>query len=170
MKQLLTERLILRSPKETDVDDIYIVYNQDFVMKNNVMNKKNRDEIIDMLEKDKHSNTWYMEEKNTKKVIGIINKRSDSLRFETNTCELSYWLGEQHSNKGYMTEALREVIDYLFKEENISGITCRVFEDNVYSAALLRKLGFAQEGRLENAVKSTDGVIYNDLLFYLVNK
>jgi len=169
MKELITKRLILRKPLETDLDDMYLIYNEDFVIKNNVMNKKNRDEVLEMLEKDKNSNVWYIEEKTSEKVIGVIYKNQDSLRYDTNTCDLSYWLGEKHSKKGYMYEALSAVIKYLFEDENISGITCRVFEDNPASIGLVKKLGFIQEGRLENAVKSLDGVIHNDCLFYLKN-
>ena len=169
MENLESKRLILRKAQMEDIDDLFEIRNQDNILKYNVMEKLTKVEMLEMIKVDMNSDVWYLEEKSSKKVIGTIHKHPDRVRYGTNTCDLSYWLGEQYAKNGYMSEAMELVIKYIFEVEKFSGITCRVFEDNIASKALLNKVGFIQEGRLENAVKSLDGVIHNDCLFYLKN-
>ena len=167
IRELSTERLLLRKPHFGDVEKIHDIHNSDFVQRYNVMPKLDKVGITIMLEKQMTMDTWVIEYRATGDPIGMIYKNDDSLRFKTNTCELSYWLGEDWAGQGIMAEALRAVISFLFDEADMSGITSRSFEDNERSYKLLEKLGFKREGRLENAVKSLDGVIHNDLIYYL---
>jgi len=68
-----------------------------------------------------------------------------------------------------MREAMEAVLTYLFNEEKLSGITVRVFEDNVNSRKFVERLGFKKEGLLTNAVKGYKDIIHNDVLYYLEN-
>lgn len=161
-----TSRLLIRPLEVKDAQVYTELRNQDFVRKYNVMELLTKDEAEEMIKNLKEGEVWAIESLDDKSYIGTIYKNQDSLRFGTGTCEISYWLGQKFANKGYMKEALKAFIEYLFSK-NYKGITVRAFEDNVYSAKLLEDLGFVREGRLTNAVKSTDGVIHTDLLFYL---
>lgn len=85
----------------------------------------------------------------------------------TGTEELSFWIDEEFSQKGLMKEAMKMVIDYLFNEEKLEGITVRVFEDNIASRAFIEKLGFVKEQILCNAVKGYKDIIHIDVLYYM---
>jgi ribosomal-protein-alanine N-acetyltransferase len=61
---------------------------------------------------------------------------------------LGYDLTPSHWNHGYMTEALRAVMDYGFKEMNLNRLEAYVMSGNLGSIQLLRKLGFQLEGVL----------------------
>ena len=52
--------------------------------------------------------------KETGKLIGMLYVGEDSLRYEVNSKEISYFLRQEESRKGYMKEALSALISYLF--------------------------------------------------------
>lgn len=165
-----TERLVLRKVRIEDVDTLYEARNSTFVLQHNAMKKITIDEmknlVIDHLKND---NIFCLELKETKNAIGMICINDDSLRFNTQTKELSYWLDEKYSFNGYMSEALSEIIDYLFSTSHIKGITARCFKENIASQNLLKKLGFKKEGILKNAVCDYRNIIHDDVLYYLEN-
>lgn len=169
-KEIQTKRLKLRPLKDTDYIDLFEIYNSDFVQKYNIMKKMELEELKDYFNESKDQEIWYIEVLETGKAIGQIHLSYDSIRYNTGTKNLSYWLGEQHARKGYMREALSAVIEHLFLEKGLSGITARVFSENEASLYFVGSLGFEREGFLKNAVKNFDGKIFDDVLFYLENK
>ncbi len=54
---------------------------------------------------------------------------------------IGYVLGKEYWNKGYMTEALKKICDYLF-EEGFDKILIRADEDNIGSNKVIQKCGF----------------------------
>lgn len=82
--------------------------------------------------------------------------------------EIGYWLRKSAEGHGYMTEAVRLVVDYLFGELQAQRIEIQCDERNTLSANVARRLGFAQEGLLRNDSRATDGTVRNSLVFSLV--
>lgn len=80
------------------------------------------------------------------------------------TAEVGFWLGEQHWNKGILSEALKFFCNYLFTEYNFNRLTANVFEGNPASRRVLEKTGFILEGTLKKSVfkqnKFLDQYIY----------
>ncbi|MDG2187864.1 MAG: GNAT family protein [Hyphomicrobiales bacterium] len=62
------------------------------------------------------------------------------------SCTIGYWVGENFSNKGYMTKALSLLISCLFNQYNINRIEAACLPDNIPSNKLLLRLGFTKEG------------------------
>lgn len=146
------------------------IRHSEFVMKYNAMSVYSEEQMKQQIDRDiQNENTWYMELKENHQMIGAIYLHQDSLRYNTQTVELSYWLSEEMSHQGYMSEALERIIQVQF-EKKIKGITARCFKDNIASKKLLTKLGFVHEGTLKNAVKGYHDKIYDDELYYLENK
>ncbi len=165
-----TERLILRKAVLADASELYPIRNSEFVLKYNAMEIYTSERMIKEVQNDSQKeNVWYMELKQTHHVIGVIYLHQDSLRYQTNTKELSYWMCEEESNKGYMSEALRAVIQHAFVNEKLKGITARCFDANIASRKVLEKLGFRLEGVLSNAVMGYQNIIFSDMLYYLSN-
>lgn len=69
-----------------------------------------------------------------------------------------------------MKEALGAVIEYLFESENLECIAARCFAPNTASLALLRSLGFQQNGCVPRCVKGYRDLIYDDVLHTLVRR
>jgi RimJ/RimL family protein N-acetyltransferase len=61
--------------------------------------------------------------------------------------ELGYWIARAHWGNGYATEAARAVLDMAFSGLRLSRIEAGHFADNIGSARVLAKLGFAPQGQ-----------------------
>lgn len=165
--ELQTERLTIRPLEKEDAEAFSMIRNQEFVMKYNVLEKITKEDAEEIIENCKKELTaWGIFYKDNAELIGVIFNDHDSLRYRTGTRGISYWLSEEYSGKGLMPEALKAFMNKLF-EDGYVGITIRVFEDNERSMILAKKLGFVEEGRLQNAVKGSFGDVHNDVLFYM---
>lgn len=71
------------------------------------------------------------------------------------TAELGYYLAEEYWGKGIMTEAVRQICEYVFGRSDIVRIYAEPFAYNAASCRVLEKAGFQYEGTLrKNAVKN----------------
>ena len=71
------------------------------------------------------------------------------------TAELGYYIAEEYWGKGIMTEAVRQICEYVFRESDIIRIYAEPFVYNIASCRVLEKAGFQYEGTLRsNAVKN----------------
>lgn len=71
------------------------------------------------------------------------------------TAELGYYIAEEYWGKGIMTEAVRQLCDYVFSHTDIIRIFAEPFAHNSASCRVLEKAGFQYEGTLRsNAVKN----------------
>ena len=64
----------------------------------------------------------------------------------SNAATLGYWLGKQHTGKGFMREAVSAVIDFSFTRLDISRLEAATLSENKSSRRLLEKVGFKYEG------------------------
>lgn len=78
-------------------------------------------------------------------VIGAVNF-SQVFRGPLQSCYLGYGLDEDHQGQGYMTEALTNLVDFMFKEIKIHRISANYLVDNPRSGRVLEKIGFMKEG------------------------
>jgi [ribosomal protein S5]-alanine N-acetyltransferase len=62
--------------------------------------------------------------------------------------ELGYWLAEPYWGKGIVTGAIKQMVDYGFKNWDIVRIYARPFGGNIGSQRALEKAGFVLEARL----------------------
>jgi ribosomal-protein-alanine N-acetyltransferase len=80
-----------------------------------------------------------------KALIGSINFTAIQ-RGALQGCTLGYSLAEAEEGKGYMTEALRAAIAYVFEELRLHRVMANYIPRNVRSGRLLGRLGFVIEG------------------------
>ena len=162
MRELHTERLLLRTPRERDAAEIMAIRNSAFVMKNNVMEVIDKEQMVHLIHREiDYENTWYIERKEAEE---------DGVRFDVRSRCLSYYLGEQYTRQGYMKEALRAVLHELFTEEDLEVVAARVFTGNIASEKLLRSLGFVYEGCIRRCVRTSESEIRDDMQFSLLRE
>jgi ribosomal-protein-alanine N-acetyltransferase len=152
-----TERLILRSLDVIDTQQLneYILRNKYFLSPwepatdeqyfseqgaRELVEKQN-DEIV-----NRKGIYLYIFLKDGQKLIGSIAV-SNIIYGAFQSCFVGYKLDEQEINKGYMTEALRKVIEICFHEYKLHRIEANVIPKNDRSISVLKKLGFVEEGR-----------------------
>lgn len=168
--KLTTKRLIIRDMELEDLDRFDSLANSDFVLKYLCMYKMDRDGslayIRQMIEKQRD---FAIALKDTNELIGKIHLDEDALRFGTGAVDLAYWLGEPYTRQGYMTEALRAVIKWLFNSQGCEIASAQALAPNTASQALLKGLGFTQEGILRRAM-NWEGTVYDSVCFSLLRE
>lgn len=87
--------------------------------------------------------------------VGII-PLNDVERY---SAELGYWIGEDYWNRGIMGEAIRQVVDYVFRETDIIRLFASVYEFNLASMRVLEKAGFTRQAVLRKAAVKNGKVI-----------
>lgn len=83
-------------------------------------------------------------DKVTDKIIGTIFLNE----FQGKRAEVGYELSENYWRNGIMSEAIKEVISFGFKELGLVRIQAFVCEENIASRSLLKKFNFKEEGYL----------------------
>lgn len=82
--------------------------------------------------------------------------------------EIGYWLRASATGKGYITEAVQLMVNYLFDVLHAQRVMIRCDERNHRSAAVPRRLGFVYEGTMRNTIPGPDGEPRNAMIFSLI--
>lgn len=94
--------------------------------------------------------------------IGIHFIEADHLQVE-----IGYTLSIEHQGKGYASEAIEGVIDYLFHTYHKHRIFASVDPDNIKSIAVLERMGMRKEAHFKKSIwhngKWVDDIIYSIL-------
>ena len=81
--------------------------------------------------------------------------------------EIGYWLRASATGRGYTTEAVKLLTEYVFTQFKANRVEIRCDEKNTRSAAVPQRLGFVQEARLRNNALTTSGDLRTTLVFAL---
>ena len=97
-----------------------------------------------------------------KAVGGIgVHPQSD---VQCKNAEMGYWIGEPFWGNGIITEAVKQMVVYGFKNFDITRIYARPFGPNKASQRVLEKAGFVLEGKFENTFYK-NGVFLDELIY-----
>lgn len=78
-----------------------------------------------------------------KKAVGAIGFRMK----KENSAELGYWVGKKYWGRGIITEAIKLITDYAFKQFNLKKLYAKVYLDNPASIRVLEKAEYNLEGK-----------------------
>jgi ribosomal-protein-alanine N-acetyltransferase len=92
---------------------------------------------------------------------------SNVRRGVTQSCSLGYWMGKPHAGQGYMTDALGTVLRFVFDDLGLHRLEAACVPSNESSKAVLRRVGFAEEGMARQYLK-IDGTWCDHVLFALL--
>jgi RimJ/RimL family protein N-acetyltransferase len=98
--------------------------------------------------------------------IGTINLYS--VDEKNGTFSIGVVITTEHRGKGFGTAAMEMLLRYAFFERRLNKFHNQVIEENAASAAMLKKLGCAQEGRITGMIY-TNGA-YRDILVFGLTK
>ncbi|HWT75358.1 MAG TPA: GNAT family protein [Mobilitalea sp.] len=171
MKTLETEKLILRSFQESDLDDLYEYAKSPNVGPNaGWPPHESKEDSLQILKMFMEGNeVWAIEYKADKKVIGSVGLHGDRLRSTDDIKMLGYVLSEDYWGRGLVTEASKAVIDYAFEELGVALVSVHHYPYNNQSRRVIEKCGFLYEGTLRHATKLYDARTY-DLACYSMTK
>lgn len=169
--KLETERLILRKIEMSDYEAIYNCWTSDEnVTKYVTWNAHKSPEETKKLTKywvEDYTNDycyrWLVTLKETNEIIGMIDVISKNIQYMT--AEVGYCYGSKYWGKGYASEALRKVIEYLH-EEGFPVVTAEHFVSNKASGRVMEKAGMVYETTLKSRVINKMGE-REDVLVYV---
>jgi ribosomal-protein-alanine N-acetyltransferase len=92
---------------------------------------------------------------------------SNVRRGVTQCCTLGYWVGEPYARQGYMTEAIKALLPFVFRTLGLHRIEAACLTANDASRSLLLRCGFREEG-LARRYLLINGVWSDHLLFALL--
>jgi RimJ/RimL family protein N-acetyltransferase len=150
-KTLETQRLRLRKPRLADAEVIFREYASDAEVTKYVSWRAHRSSA----ETREYVRTclagwaalkvfhWLIERKTDGQLMGMI-----TARVEDHKWELGYVLSRSNWGKGFMTEAVKGVIDWTLKQPEIFRIWAVCDVDNLASARVMEKAGMRREGTL----------------------
>lgn len=173
MKAMETERMILRPWRMEDLDDFYeYAKNPDVGPNAGWAPHKDKEESLKILQSFiKSDEVRAIVYKENGKVIGSIGVHRDEKRAEDiNAKMIGYVLSEDYWGKGLMTEAVKEVIRYLFEEVKLDIISIYHYPFNGRSKRVIEKCGFKYEGTLKMASKIYNGNIYDDVCYSIIKE
>ena len=100
---------------------------------------------LDAFNADQSLKLFLFEKEHSKVIIGSINF-ANFVRGVFQSCTLGYSVALAFEGKGYMSEALKLAISYVFAQLNMHRIVAAYLTDNQRSGLLLKRLGFVVEG------------------------
>lgn len=144
---LTTERLVLRAWQLTDSEDLYL-YAKDPRVGPIAgwpvhQNMEESAEIIKNVFQQDH--VFAIELKETKQVVGCIGLligENSNFDLPDQEGELAYWIGVPHWGKGFIPEAIHEVMRYAFQDIHLTQLWCGYFDGNIQSKIAQEKCGF----------------------------
>ena len=92
---------------------------------------------------------------------------SNVRRGVTQCCALGYWIGERFARQGYMYDAVRALVPFIFKTLGLHRIEAACLPSNDPSKSLLAKVGFREEG-LARRYLQINGEWQDHVLFALL--
>lgn len=172
MKPLFTDRLILRPWSVDDLDDFYeYAKNPNIGPNAGWLPHKSKEKSLEILESFiKNDEVRAIVFKENNKVIGSIGVHTDKKRLNPNSKMIGYVLSEDYWGMGLMTEAVKEVLRYLFEEENVDIVSCYHSPFNNKSKNVIERSGFSYEGTLRKATKHYNGQVYDDVCYSLIKE
>lgn len=166
---LETERLFLRPFRESDAEEVFACCRNPNLGNNaGWAPHKTVEESREVLRTVFiGQDVWAMTLKSTGQLIGSVGIIPDPKRENPGVRMLGYWLDEAYWGKGYMTEAVRAVLDYGFRELRLSLVAASCYPHNKRSQQVLERNGFMYEGILHQAELTYDGKVYDHSCYYL---
>lgn len=181
---LTTERLVLRAPQDKDAEGLYQEFSDARVTK--YLDWGGPDSTLQAVEciknwrdeyEKKNFISWTIADRKTDLFIGtvVINTRNRDPLYGLFTHKISevislgYNLRKEKWGNGYMTEAVKSVLEFIFKNINTSRVEACVHPENIASLKLLEKLHFCREGLLRkywynNQTSQFDDMVMMSLL------
>lgn len=166
---LETERLILRPWEESDAADLFLyakdpqvgpragwpphqsVEESANILKNVLMVPESYAVIL----------------KETNRLIGCVQLKPTDGSIEIEP-EIGYWLGVPHWGKGYMAEAVHELLRHGFEDIGCKGVWCGYYAGNEQSRRVQEKCGFKPHHFTPKAVTTMGD--YRDTYYNYLSK
>lgn len=164
-KRIETDRLVLRRFAKEDADAMFLNWASDPEVTKYLLwpTHENREvsmsvlsELVNLYENDNHYQWAIVVKENGDGPIGCMSvvKMDEDISM----VHIGYCIGRKWWNKGITSEALKAVMEYLFREANVNRIESRFDPRNPGSGAVMKKCGMKYEGTMRSADWNNQGI------------
>lgn len=104
-----------------------------------------------------------------KETNGLIGSISLKINKQNNFAEIGYWLAPTYWNKGLMSEACKEIINFAFENLKLHKVFAKHYVENSASGRVMEKAGLKYVATLQDHAYK-NGTYHDVKLYELVNK
>ena len=161
MIRLITERLIIRDPLLTDINNWHrllsnvetMYYLQDILTYTLEESKQNlEDAVAESKCKNRKKYFFAIENDETGAFIGSIGYTVDKVTPIGKLVWMGYFILPEFHGKGYITEALKEIIKFAFTENGVYRISTGCLAENRASERVMQKCGLIKEAEYKSYI------------------
>lgn len=171
-----TSRLIIRTPKFSDWQDVYEAINDKSIIGNLVGAKYPYTEEMAKRFVKKCIGRWRVKHKvllpffveliSEKKVIGVMHLVD--INQVMGVAEVGYWMHKRYRRKSFTLESMISIYDYAFNTLKLRKLTAHIFSVNKKSCSFQDKLGAVKEGYLRKHVVCSLGKVHDVFVYGLL--
>ena len=147
---LESERLIFRAIRDTDINEIFALRSNpqlmQYIPRPLITSLDEARAHLKMIQDKIDSNegiNWAMTEKGNDKLISLIGFYK--IENENFRSEIGYMLLPEYQNKGYITEAIKTLLNFGFNQMGLHSVEAVIDPRNIASEKALLKNGFVKE-------------------------
>lgn len=172
MHTLETDRLLLRSFTEQDINDLAIYASDPKVgPRAGWKPHESREETLGIVRMFiAEDNVWAVVRKSDGRVIGSLGLHADKHRNLPTVKTIGYVLARDCWGYGYMTEAVTRALEYLFNDLKLRLVSVSHYTFNDRSRRVIEKCGFVREGTLRQTFLRYDGELFDETLYSLTRE
>ncbi|MER2128355.1 GNAT family protein [Solibacillus sp.] len=150
---LTGKRIVLRKITKDDYENFYAI--EDVVESRLLMNDdipfpptiSDHEKFLSEVNPEKDEYIFGIELKDKKIFIGTISIYS--VNWKNSTCHVGVSIGTEYQGKGFGTDSMKILIDFIFNYMNLNKVKLQVFSFNKRAVASYEKCGFSLEGTLK---------------------
>lgn len=160
-----TARLIIDEIRPEDKEDYFVNISHDQeVLKTFICQYQENLETFQFEKYLGRTDLFAIREKESDHLIGLfveceVNRENRSL-------EIGYGLGSTHWGKGYMTEAVKAMLDYYFEHTDFRTVYASFFPENIASKRVMEKCGMRYSHTVEKELSYLGKE--RDLIYYKI--
>lgn len=172
--ELETDRLKFRRAGLNDIHELFALRSDSEIMKYIPRPlATTHEEIVEFLELTDQKIScndlinWAITLKDDSKMIGTIGYYH--IKPEHYRAEIGYMILPEFQNKGYITEAITEVVKYGFSKMELHSIEALIDPSNIASAKVLEKCNFVKEGHFKEN-ECYNGQFIDTIIYSRINR
>jgi len=159
MIQLTTNRLIIRDPLLTDIDDWHrllsdaetMYYLQDILTHSLEESAQNLNiAVAESQSQNREKYFFTVESKETGAFIGSVGYTVIQITPIGKIVEAGYFILPEYHGKGYLPEALKEVLRFAFENNDVDRINTGCLSENQASERVMQKCGLIKEAEYKS--------------------
>ena len=151
---LTTERLIIRDPELTDIegwhrllsDNKNMYFLQDIMTNTIDESRRNLEDAVNDISNPERTKYFFtIADNKTEDFIGSVGYTVTDFTPVGKIVHMGYFILPEYHGMGIMTEAVNEVLRFIFEDNNVYRVNTGCFSDNLASERVMIKCGFIKE-------------------------